>query len=363
VPSSKQPKKIRLSLSPQAGRYARRDAPRDVRLMAAKGALPLPPVELASVLFALMHDPDPEVKSTARDSLESLPDQVCDAVLSGPAHAAVLSQLARAFAEDEKKLEKLALNPATGDDTIAFLATCPFKSVVEIISNNQERMLRTPAIVEALGENPLTGRAVVERILSFLGVESVSSGENKDTEAAAEPGQISDEEAEAALRAVLGDELGQQVRELVQESDEEDERVNEGNLYGLIQSMTVMQKIKLARMGNKEARGLLIRDRNKIVAISAISSPKVSIQEVATVAKARNVGNEVLRVIARNREWTRDYQVKLGLATNPKCALPDAMKFVNYLQDRDLRSLMRSKDVPTAVSTHARRILTKKGRI
>jgi hypothetical protein len=39
------------------------------------------------------------------------------------------------------------------------------------------------------------------------------------------------------------------------------------------------------------------------------------------------------------------------------------MKFVNYLQDRELRSLMRSKDVPTAISTHARRILTKKGKI
>jgi hypothetical protein len=39
------------------------------------------------------------------------------------------------------------------------------------------------------------------------------------------------------------------------------------------------------------------------------------------------------------------------------------MKFMNYLQDRDLRALMRSKDVPTAISTHARRILMKKGKI
>jgi hypothetical protein len=127
--------------------------------------------------------------------------------------------------------------------------------------------------------------------------------------------------------------------------------------------MSVMQKIKLARMGNKEARGLLIRDRNKIVALSAISSPKMTLQEVATIAKSRNVNDEVLRVISRNREWTRDHQVKLGLATNPKTPLTEAMKFVNYLQDRELKNLMRSKDVPTAVSTHARRILMKKGKI
>ena len=40
--------------------------------MAARGALPLPPVELATVLFALAHDPDTEVKSRARESLEGI---------------------------------------------------------------------------------------------------------------------------------------------------------------------------------------------------------------------------------------------------------------------------------------------------
>jgi predicted nucleic acid-binding protein len=363
VPLREQPKKIRLQLSSQARRFVQRDAPREVRLMASKGALPLPPIEIASVLFALMHDRDPEVKSTARDSLEGLPETVCDAVLSGPAHAAVLSHLARTFAEDEAKLEMLALNSATDDGTIAFLASIPFRRVVEIVSRNQDRLLRAPEIVEALGNNPLTGRAVIERILSFLGIESVPAGGREHAEAAAEPAHISDEEAEAALRAVLGDDFGHMAREFVRENDEEVEPDATSNLYGLIQNMSVMQKIKLARMGNKEARGLLVRDRNKIVAISAISSPKVTLQEVVTVAKARNVSDEVLRVIARNRDWTRDYQVKLGLATNPKCARPEAMKFVNYLQDRDLRALMRSKDVPTAISTHARRILMKKGKI
>ena len=48
---------------------------------------------------------------------------------------------------------------------------------------------------------------------------------------------------------------------------------------------------------------------------------------------------------------------------NPRCPLSDAVKYLNYLQDKDLRGLMRSKDVPNAISTHARRILTKKGKL
>jgi hypothetical protein len=358
-----QPKKIRLRLSHQAERYVQRDAPREVRLMASKGALPLPPVELASVLFALTHDPDPEVKSTARESLEGLPDSICEAVLTGETHPAVLSHLAQAFHEDEKRLEQVALNAATDDDTIALLAAGPFKRIVEIVSQNQVRLLRSSRIVDALGSNPLTGRATIERILNFLGVDAVAG---EDTfEGACKAEDVSDDEAEAALRAILGDDLGRFARDLLAESEDDAEfdDLDNSNLYSLIQNMSVMQKIKLARMGNKEARGLLIRDRNKLVAMSAISSPKITLSEIATIANSRNVNDEILRMISRNREWTRDYQVQLGLATNPKSPLTEAMKFVNYLQDRDLKNLMRSKDVPTPISTHARRILTKKGKI
>jgi hypothetical protein len=353
VPESKDRQKIRLTLSPQAERYARRDAPREARLMAARGALPLPPVELATVLFALMHDPDAEVKTTAREIVESLPDNVIEPVITGETHPAVLSHLAHACREDEKRCEKLALNSATDDATISFLAALPFKGVVEIVANNQERMLRAPEIVEALGSNPLTGRSVIDRILSFLGVDEPRE------EPEIEDGPISDSEAVAALRAVLGDDLGHLAQAMVDES----EASQDANLYALIQQMNIVQKVKLARLGNKEARGLLVRDRNKVVAVAAVSSPKLSDNEVVTIAQSRNVCDEVLRVISSNRHWTRNYKVKLSLATNPRTPQPTAMKFVNFLQDSDLRAIVKSKDVPTAISTHARRNLMKKGKL
>ena len=128
--------KIRLELSSDAQKYVRADAPRGVRLMAARGALPLPPVELAGVLLALMHDEDAEVKSTARDSLEALPDGVMNSVLSGPMHPALLDHLARTLPEDEARAERIALNPVTADSTVAFLAALPFRNVVEIAVEN-----------------------------------------------------------------------------------------------------------------------------------------------------------------------------------------------------------------------------------
>ena len=166
--------KVKLKLTAQAEKYARRDAPLEARQMAARGALPLEPVELATVLFVLANDPDPSVKDTARKSLEGLPEHVLGTVLTGPSHPALLSFLARVHVENEPWCETIALNPAADDTTVAWLATLPHSRVVDIISQNQERMMRCEDIVDALGANPLTGRAVIERILAFLGIQELS---------------------------------------------------------------------------------------------------------------------------------------------------------------------------------------------
>jgi hypothetical protein len=356
VTRQKQTSRVRLTLSPEAEKYAKRDAPIGVRRMAARGALPLQPIDLATVLFALAHDADPEVKETARSSLESLPENVLATVVSGPANPALLSHFARVHHENEAVCEALALNSATNDATIGFLASLPIIRVVEIISNNQERMLRCDEIVEALGSNPLTSRSVIERILSFLGVHT---SEEEDEEF---HDDLTEEDAEKAVLAALGEEMNAVAKLLASEDDIEDKE-SQGNLFAAIQNMTVMQKIKLARIGGKEARTLLIKDRNKVVSSAVLASPKLTETEVVGIAQSRSVSDDILRQISHNKEWTRTYQVKLALSCNPKTPQPQALKFLNYLQDRDLRNLMKSKDVPSVISTHARRILTKRGKL
>jgi hypothetical protein len=324
--------------------------------MAARGALPLEPIELATVLFVLANDPDAQVKETARASLERLPEPVLRTVLAGPAHPSVLSFLARVHKENDAYCEALALNNATDDSTVAWLATLPHSRVIDIISQNQERMLRAESIVDALGANPLTGRAVIERILSFLGLEERKADEEDDD-------YLDDDQAEAAVLELLGEEMSDVARLLAREGDGNMDEAVEGSLFAALQNMSVMQKVKLARMGGKEARALLVKDRNRIVSSSVLGSPKLTESEVITFAQNRSIGEELLRIIANNRDWTKTYQIKLALVTNPKTPQPTALKFINYLQDKDLRTLMKSRDVPSNVSTHARRILTKKGKV
>ncbi len=354
--------KIRLTLSPEAERYVRRDAPVEVRAMAASGALPLPPVELLTVLFVLCHDPDATVKDRARQSFERLPESLLGAALTGRTNPAVLSYCAHTFRDQPERLEKIALNAGADDATIAFLASLPHKRIVEIISNNQQRMLRCPEIVEALGQNPFTGRAVIDRILGFLGLERNAHevpDEDLEQDVHFAPEPVTDEDARAVLAAVLGDDVSQFARELI----DDDVRLDEDktrSLHALMQKMSVFDKVKLARVGNGEARALLVRDRNKLVAAAAIRSPKVQEQEILAFAKARNLSDEVLRIIASSREWTRGYAVKLALAANPKCPPQWSMRFLGHLHERDLRAIMRSREVPAVISTQARRMLQKK---
>ena len=337
--------------------------------MAAGGTLPLRPPQIASVLFALSFDPDPDVKARAQQSLGDLPGRVLDAALPTELHPGLLHFFAEQFQDNCAHMEKLALNPATSDETYCYLASLPHARIVEIVSHNQTRLMRCSPLVEALSENPLTGQSTIDRILSFLGLSTPRVPEPEEIPEIPEPLPNT---ADAEAEAFDPDDVAEMPDELMFEDDDfGDDEENDGEdseqrskaLSALIQDMTIMEKIKLGRFGNSEARSLLVRDRNKVVASAAIRSPKIKNNEVVAFSKSRALCEEVYRIIASTTEWTKNYQVKLGLATNPKTPLPAAIKFLNYLTDRDLKQIMRSRDVPGQVSVQARRILSRKGKI
>ena len=350
-----------------ARKFADPQASKPARMMAAGGTLPLSPPEICTVLFALTLDPDPEVKAKAQQSLGELPEGVLDSALVAPLHAAVLGFFAERFQDDGTRMEKIALNAATADETYCFLAELPHVRVVEIVSHNQTRLLRCEKLVEALSENPVTGQSTINRVLEFLGL-SGRELESESDSAVEVPEPLPDTaEPNATIHdlddvSAFPDELIEEEEALLDDAEGEPED-RTANLTSLIQKMTVMEKIKLARFGNSEARGLLARDRNKMIASAAVKSPKITENEIIKFAKSRSLCDEVYRVIAMTPEWTKNYQVKLAISMNPKSQLPTAIKFLNYLTDRDLKQIMRSRDVPGQISAQAGRILSRKGKI
>ena len=126
--------------------------------------------------------------------------------------------------------------------------------------------------------------------------------------------------------------------------------------------MSPGKKIKLAYSGNKEARGVLIRDANKIVATAVVKSGRLSDGEVATYAGNKNLSDDVIREIAINPEFTRKYPVKVALVNNPKTPASLAVSMVKALQKKDLMMLARNRNVPSAVVEAASRLFNEKYR-
>src|SRR5213082_1873912 len=73
------------------------------------------------------------------------------------------------------------------------------------------------------------------------------------------------------------------------------------SLIRRIMFMSVKDRVKLAVKGDREARGILVRDANKIVATGVIHNPRLSDQEVEQIAAMRTVCDEVLRLIGMSR--------------------------------------------------------------
>ena len=121
-----------------------------------------------------------------------------------------------------------------------------------------------------------------------------------------------------------------------------------------IASMTVAQRIGRAMKGSREERAILIRDPNKIVAVAVLSSPKMSESEIESVAKMASISEEVLRIIASNRAWTKRYGVIVALARNPKTPVAISMNLLGRLSERDLRAISTDKNVPEALRITAR---------
>jgi hypothetical protein len=131
-------------------------------------------------------------------------------------------------------------------------------------------------------------------------------------------------------------------------------------MYAQLAAMSISQKIRRATLGTGAERMLLVRDSNRLVATAAASSPLLNESEASRIAASRSVSEDVLRLIAQNRDFTRNYQVKLNLVGNPRTPFTFSSRIIPLLRDNDLRTLSRSKNVPSAISTAVRQQLQRK---
>jgi len=122
-----------------------------------------------------------------------------------------------------------------------------------------------------------------------------------------------------------------------------------------IQKMTFTQRLKAASKGTREMRAILVRDTNKMIAAAVMTSPKLTEQEVESIARMASVSEDVLRMIAHNRAWMKSYKILVGLVKNPKTPVALSMNLLQRVNAKDCNQIAIDRNVPEPLRIAARK--------
>jgi len=347
-----------------------------MRQMGARGVAPgLKPGDALTVVALLAESDVEEIAAIARATLDKLPAPLLTGALAGALPAGVLGAIAPRYAQNATVMEKILAHASIAPETVASVAAGASEAVAELVATNEERLLAHPAIIERLYMNKATRMSTADRVLELAVRNKIElKGIPAYKEAAAAIGQ--ELIAEASVDPTPDDVLFRETEEVANAAsvdptledthhidDATGEEVVEDKflpLHAQLAALTISQKIRRAMLGTAAERLLLVRDSNRLVAQAAIRSPGIQENEVVRISASRNVSEDVLRIIALDREWARSHQIKLNLVQNPRTPFAFAAKLIMHLREHELKALARSKNVTGAVATAARQQLSRR---
>jgi hypothetical protein len=348
-------------------------APLPVQLMAARGVIPgAKPHEIVIAISVLAGREDEKLRETARGALAKLPPPILTGALSADLPGSVILQLAGLYASQHEVTEQLLRMPRITGEALELMASAADERTGELIATNEVLMLKYPVVIEKLYMNKRVRMSTADRLIELCVRNNIELSIPAFKEAAMaiknelipEPSDeptfddvLFRETQEAAAALALGDD------EDTHEIDEEGEEKVKPKvvpLYARMAEMTVSQKIRCATLGTAAERLLCVRDSNRLVAAAAAKSPLLKEPEAVQISASRAVSEDVLRLLAMNKEFTRNYQIKLNLVANPRTPFTFAARLVPMLRESELKMLSKSKNVTGAISTATRQQLAKK---
>jgi hypothetical protein len=322
-------------------------APKKIRMLIARGLAPIPPGEMLELLVCLLEDKDTEVATQAAQTIQSWEAKEIQAQLqSADCPPSVLQHYATTSSSEEL-LQIIIANPKTPDLLVQTLALTAPTQLLESILDNRVRILKFPGILESIKHNVSASPAILRQVQE---IEVEFLGEKKKEYAVDAAADI--EQAQQPLPEM---EFEVPPEDLTLEGLPLDAKARESEMVKKLASLPVPQKIRYALFGNREIRSMLVRDTNKEVARTVLRSPKLTDNEVESIAAMRNVAEDILREIGNSKGWTKSYAVVQNLVKNPKTPAVISQRLLFRLRAQDLMMLSRDRSVSDAVRYSASR--------
>jgi hypothetical protein len=311
-------------MEPSAPEVSLDQSSRERKLAVCSSAGNLSPADRAEMLVMLITDPDAEVVQQATAALQAQPTE------------AFIEALKRE--EAMPALFEYASNHLVGQPGVAEVLVqnknCPAKFITPHVPN------LSPANVASLMDS--LDRVSESTALATALLESSSStvDHKRVLQDLLDPEPPVDEAA--LLEALLDVEPDQERRQ---------------TLLQRLAKMSVSQRVQYAIKGGSEARRTLIRDSNKVVQRAVLQSPRLTDQEVEAFASMASLTDEILRLIAHNRAFRKNYAVVRNLMNNSKTPLDVTLHMLPTLNAVDLKKLSTNKNVPETLRTTAHKLI------
>jgi len=318
--------KLKFRISSAVAAFVRTGLDRGDRLRGLEVASTLSPVDHITLLFCLMRDVDRTVKEAGTAAFRALPEELIVSCCSTPdIHPAILDALAQHHHDKSAVVTSLLECPTLSPQARAYLEK------VELINSSLET------------------------------IDSVAQTVSDDVA----PDSGVDEPEQGLAETVCGDDLLEEnLAENVVGEDgvDAEEDVEHLSKYKLIQQMGIGEKIKMALTGDKEWRAILVNDTNKMVSSSVIKNPRITDGEIIRILKVGVQNDEIVRLICDNREWVKNPLIRKALIDCPKTPLPNALRYLASLSDKEIAAYAKSKNISSVISTQAKRIILAKKR-
>jgi hypothetical protein len=306
-------------------------ASREEKLAVCTGGVQLPTADMAEILTVLALDSDELISTRAQESILSLPIENFVEALNRQQALEPLFEFAA---------KNLAAKPGVADALIKN-KNCAAEHLIPLVQH-----------LSALG---------VQALMDEL--DRVS--DSRELAEALEKSTSITLDQKSQLNELLSDAMPdmEALAEALEDAEPDNERRK--TLLQQISTMTVSQRVKFAMKGGSEARRTLIRDNNKVVQRAVLQSPRLTEQEVEAFASMANLTDEILRLIGKNRNFRKNYNVVRNLLNNGKAPLDITLNLLPMLNPSDLKKLGMNKNIPetlraTAVKLMRQRNETKK---
>jgi voltage-gated potassium channel Kch len=344
--------------NPLVDQFRRGGVPRDLRLMAAGGTLPLKPADLVELLFILTRDAEAEVRDSASASLMATPPDVFLAIAKDRQTPAEVLGWALAHRIERETREAVLQNTSTSDAVIESLAPSLSAELAELVVINQVRLLRRLSLLEALEANPHLNNDQRRRLRELRETFHIGEAAQAPPPPEPTPQPAPEAEPEAPLEAPPEERIASEDEAITRYlTDDERGETQKVSAVQRIYRLNTADKLVLALKGTREERAILIRDPNRIVALGVLGSPRLTEPEVEAIAGMRNVSDEILRIVGRNKEWTKRYGVISNLVKNPRTPVAISLGMVARLNPKDIRALAVDRNAPEVVRRQAQRFV------